>query len=177
MENISPSDEVRTRDFALRTEVEGAPQPDEHTLLRSEGQNASGIAARRQVTRGELQTLHTEATSPRRIQRSSTDGLWDTPAMSAKTTPAAIFGYRESQHIPEFCDSVVDRVSKRIKERQRPSEPDKFENYLRGHVEARMADVYQSLSDKPATKFENLFYFGILDRGKDVCVLDSPAMC
>ena len=174
MDSSSPSSrEVQARDFAFTLETANAPQPDEEAAQRRESQNQPTIAVKRRVTYGNLESIETAGPSPTRVGRSSTDGLWDTPAASAKSTPAVVLAYREGPHIPEFCDSVVDRVSKRIKGRghQRTTEPDNFENYLRGHVEARMADVYKSLSDKPATNFMNLFWFGVLDRSRDLVVV------
>ena len=170
MESGSPSPgTVRARDFAFDRKVQGTLRPDEvETPEPSESQNQPKLAVKRRVTYENLEPLEVTTASPTRVGRSSTDGLWDTPATSAKSTPADVFGYREGPHIPEFCDSVVDRVSKRIKGHLRTTEPDNFENYLRGRVEARMADVYQSLSDKPAVKFEDLFWFGVLDRSLDI---------
>ena len=175
MESTSPSSrEVHARDFAFDSQSEKVSKPDEEIAQGHEPRSQPTIVAKRRVTYENLDSIETATASPARVERSSTDGLWDTPAASAKSTPAMVLMYREGPHIPEFCDSVVDRVSKRIKGRghQRTTEPDRFENYLRGHVEARMADVYQSLSDKSAKQFQSLFWFGVFDRSRSL-----PSLC
>ena len=89
-----------------------------------------------------------------------------TPHSVGQTRDTTIpFFKRDGPHIPEYSNSIVDDILKRFGRGKPNISPDAFENFLRSKREITLADVYRSVSDKPASNFGGLFAFRVLRRG------------
>ena len=148
--------QVQVTDFAPNPNVTDALDNSQAPSIIPEKRKLSIKVPRRQ-------TGHHE-TSSSGVRRASTGQLWTAPDGSAKSSASRALG--EPLYFPEFCDSLVDRISKRIGI-QEDTEPDSFEKHLRDRVNIDiLADVYHSLHNRPAYLFENLYYFGIVGNCK-----------
>ena len=148
--------QVQTTDFAPNPSV---------TDARDNGQAPSITPEKRKLSIQvpERQTRHHEPSSSG-VRRASTGQLWTAPDGSAKSSASMALG--NPLYFPEFCDSLVDRISTRIGKKE-DTEPDSFENHLRDRVNIDiLADVYHSLHNRPAYLFKNLYYFGIVGNCK-----------
>jgi hypothetical protein len=80
-----------------------------------------------------------------------------------ETTIALLPGLlKYSPHVPDYRESILDSLLRRLGFLKHVTQPDKFEEFLRSKDEITLADVYRWLSEKPAWKFKNLFSWRIM---------------
>ena len=162
----SPLQRTHTIDFASGSGSTASIQHGPDTSAPAQDPNPPTIALRRGVDVERLGSFHTPESPSIGIQRSSTSKLWNVSAGSTKSSAAMQLG--DPLYFPEYGDSILDWVMKKI--RPRPdTEPDSFEQHLRNRVKnALLPDVYHSLSPRSASLFKNLFWFGIINDGKSL---------
>ena len=164
---------VQTTDFAPDSGVTDAfdngqaspvPRPKRTLTIkvprRQTGQHQTSSSGIRRASTGELwykPSIYPILPETNKLRRTAPDG-------SARSSASMVLG--NPLYFPEFCDSIVDGISKRIGI-QEDTEPDSFETHLRERVNSDiLAHVYHSLHNRPAELFKDLYYFGIIGNYK-----------